>query len=59
MILALAKTLKLKVVAEGVETQQQYQFLKEKGCDIIQGYYFSRLLPSKKIVEFIKENKKI
>ena len=29
----------------GVETKEQYEFLKENGCDVIQGYYFSRPLP--------------
>ncbi|WP_029233487.1 EAL domain-containing protein [Butyrivibrio sp. VCB2006] len=41
LILDIAKSLKLLVVAEGVETQTQLQFLKERGCEFIQGYYFS------------------
>ena len=32
-------------VAEGVESEDHYQFLKENGCDVIQGYYFSKPLP--------------
>lgn len=35
----------LKVVAEGVETEAQLSFLREQGCELIQGYYFSRPLP--------------
>ena len=41
-ILQLAKSLKLKVVAEGVETEEQYRLLKTMGCDQFQGYLFSR-----------------
>lgn len=47
MIINLAKTLNAITVAEGVETEAQYLFLKENGCNIIQGYYFSRPLPLK------------
>jgi len=43
-IIKMAKGLKLNVIAEGVEEEQQYQFLKENGCDEIQGYYFYRPL---------------
>jgi len=41
-IIAMAKQLKLKVVAEGIETEAQYEFLKERGCEIGQGYLFSK-----------------
>ena len=41
-IIALAKSLRLKVVAEGVETRQQQDLLKSMGCDFIQGYYVGR-----------------
>ncbi|MEN3297129.1 MAG: hypothetical protein V7642_6382 [Burkholderiales bacterium] len=44
-ILLMAKALKLKVVAEGVETQAQLEFLRAHQCDEIQGYYFSKPLP--------------
>ncbi|MDP3813779.1 bifunctional diguanylate cyclase/phosphodiesterase [Pseudomonas sp.] len=44
-IIGMAHTLKLKVVAEGVETSQQLEFLREHGCDFIQGYLLSRPLP--------------
>ncbi len=43
-IVAMAKGLKLSVVAEGVETEAQIQFLNELGCDLVQGYYISKPL---------------
>ena len=45
MIISLAKMMDSITVAEGVETEEQCLFLKEHGCDVIQGYYFSRPLP--------------
>ena len=45
MIMNLSKTMDAITVAEGVETKEQYEFLKESGCDVIQGYYFSKPLP--------------
>ncbi|MBZ9634456.1 EAL domain-containing protein [Clostridium sp. FP1] len=44
IIIQLAHSMDLKVVAEGVETEEQLSILKEKQCDYIQGYYFSRPL---------------
>ena len=49
-IIAMAHSLQLKVVAEGVETKEQYDFLRTLGCDQIQGYYFSKPIPSNEIV---------
>ena len=43
-IIAMAHSLRLKVVAEGVETAQQLQFLRDNGCDEMQGYYLSKPL---------------
>ncbi|HOY22692.1 MAG TPA: EAL domain-containing protein, partial [Cellvibrio sp.] len=53
MILALGKHLKLKVVAEGVELQEQQLLLAAKGCDIFQGYLFSKPLPAAQFGEHI------
>ncbi len=44
-ILSMSQSLKLKLVAEGVETSRQYQFLKDRNCAMIQGYFLSRPLP--------------
>jgi len=43
-ILSIAKLFNIKVVAEGVETKEQFEYLAEHGCDIFQGYYFNRAL---------------
>jgi len=45
-IIAMGRNLKLQVLAEGVETQEQLAFLVEKGCDAYQGYLFSRPVPA-------------
>jgi EAL domain-containing protein (putative c-di-GMP-specific phosphodiesterase class I) len=42
LIVGLAKTIGLKVVAEGIETREQLDMLREIGCDLGQGYYFSK-----------------
>ncbi len=43
-IISMASSLKLEVVAEGVETEEQLKFLREQGCKVVQGYLFSRPL---------------
>jgi predicted signal transduction protein with EAL and GGDEF domain len=43
-ILALSRTLKLQVIAEGVETEDQLKYLVERGCDLLQGYFLARPL---------------
>jgi diguanylate cyclase (GGDEF)-like protein len=54
-IIALADGLDLDLVAEGVETEQQLDFLKQNGCATIQGYYYSRPLPADKFKQFVLE----
>ena len=46
LILGIAKSLKIPVVAEGVETEEQLQVLRSLGCSLVQGFYFSRPLPA-------------
>ncbi len=53
-IIELAKGLNLKIVAEGVETNLQKEFILQRGYSIIQGYLYSKPLPEDKIVTFIK-----
>jgi diguanylate cyclase (GGDEF)-like protein len=48
-VIALAHVLKLRVVAEGVETAEQISFLREVGCEEVQGYFYSRPLPAEEI----------
>ena len=48
-----------ELVAEGVETEENLEYLKKMGCDFIQGYYFSRPLPADEFVAFIREHNKI
>jgi len=50
-VLAMAKSLGLQVLAEGVETEEQCQYLTWRQCDLLQGFYFSRPIP---IEEFMK-----
>lgn len=52
-IIAMAHALKLKVVAEGVETEQQQQFLHEFGCEEIQGYLITPPLPAEEATKFL------
>ncbi len=55
-IIALGKSLNLKLIAEGVETLEQKEFLVENGCHYIQGYLYSRPLPAEEMQEFLKTN---
>ncbi len=49
-VIALAHQLGFKVVAEGVETAEQLQYLADLECDAVQGYYLSRPVPESKII---------
>lgn len=58
-IINMGHSLAQKVVAEGVETEEQLTFLKKRGCDIIQGYYFSKPLPIYKMAELLADELKL
>ena len=53
LVLEIAKNLEVPVVAEGVETEEEYKMLKKAGCDIIQGYYFSKPIPPSDFSRFV------
>ena len=50
MLISLAKYLGLPVIAEGVEEKEQYEKLKSAGCDMVQGYYFSKPVPEEEFI---------
>jgi EAL domain-containing protein (putative c-di-GMP-specific phosphodiesterase class I) len=52
-VIAMAHNLRLKVVAEGVETADQIRFLRERDCDEVQGYLVSRPILPKQVCEFV------
>jgi diguanylate cyclase (GGDEF)-like protein/PAS domain S-box-containing protein len=54
-IIAMAKTLDLTVVAEGVETREQLEFLRSLGCDQVQGYYFSRPIEADRTAQLLRQ----
>ena len=54
-IIAMAHGLKLRVLAEGVETQPQLDILRDQGCDAIQGYFFSHPLPANRVEQLIRD----
>ena len=58
-ILSLARSLKLKVLAEGVETPTQLEFMRVNSCDEIQGFLFSRPVQPEELKIFLKEGKRL
>jgi diguanylate cyclase (GGDEF)-like protein/PAS domain S-box-containing protein len=55
-IIALGHNLKLKVIAEGVETREQRDFLRDHGCDQMQGFYFSPGVPQGRLAEMVRRD---
>ncbi|MBD1838492.1 EAL domain-containing protein [Coleofasciculus sp. FACHB-64] len=55
-IIALAKSLRLNITAEGIETQEQLDYLQRRGCEEGQGFYFSRPVPADAIAQMLQES---
>jgi EAL domain-containing protein (putative c-di-GMP-specific phosphodiesterase class I) len=53
-VVVLASKLGMKTISEGVETEEQLEILKSFGCDMVQGYLFSRPVPEDEILRFLK-----
>ncbi len=58
-IVSLGKILKVSITAEGVETKEQADYLKEMACDEIQGYYYSKPLPREALEAYLLEQQTI
>ncbi len=52
-IVALGKAMKLDIVAEGVETDQQYAIVRRLGCDLVQGYFIAKPMPAGQLLTWI------
>ncbi|MEG1073221.1 MAG: EAL domain-containing protein, partial [Oscillospiraceae bacterium] len=52
-IIRMAEELGIRIVAEGVEVQQQIDFLRELGCDMVQGYYYAKPMESAEFTQLI------
>jgi len=57
VIINMAHNLKFKVIAEGVETKEQMNFLLGESCDFLQGYLFSKAVPKDEMIELLKDKK--
>ena len=55
-IIDMCKNMNLRVLSEGVETEEQRQRLMSMGCDYVQGYYYSKPLPEKEFVDYLKKH---
>jgi EAL domain-containing protein (putative c-di-GMP-specific phosphodiesterase class I) len=58
-VVSLAKSLRLEVTAEGVETAAQCRFLRRHGCDEIQGYYFSRPVSTNQLARMLRDGTRL
>jgi diguanylate cyclase (GGDEF)-like protein len=58
-IIALAKSLHLNITAEGVETQAQFNYIQERGCNEVQGYYFSPPITAVALTELLKKDESL
>jgi diguanylate cyclase (GGDEF)-like protein/PAS domain S-box-containing protein len=58
-VISLAHNLNMRVIAEGVETREQVQFLTERGCDEMQGYFFSRPVNAEAFTALLREHRNL
>ena len=56
-IIAMSKNLNLKIVAEGAENEAHIRFLKDHGCSVVQGYYYSKPVPADTFAQMLKRGK--
>ncbi|MES9884505.1 MAG: EAL domain-containing protein [Sedimenticola sp.] len=54
-LILMARELKIMVIAEGVEQVEQIDYLRDKGCDYAQGYYFNKALPNSEATEILRQ----
>ncbi len=54
-IISLGKNLQLDIIAEGVETHEQQEFLRAEGCEEVQGYLYSHPIPEPEFLELLKK----
>lgn len=57
-VISLGHKINIEIIAEGVETKEQYDYLKKEGCDKVQGYYFSKPLLPEDTIKFLEAGKK-
>jgi len=55
-IIDMAKHLELRTIAEGVETREQAEYLREKGVDYVQGWFYSRALTASGLINFLRKS---
>jgi len=55
-VISMAHKIKLTVIAEGVELQEQKEYLEKHHCDVLQGYYLSKPLTEEDAIQFLLEN---
>ena len=54
-VIEMAKRLKIKIIAEGVETEEQFRYLRDFECDMIQGYFFGKPMTFEQLQELVRE----
>lgn len=54
-VVSMANKLELGLLAEGVETKEQVELLQDIGCDLVQGYYYAKPMPSEELYELLRE----